>query len=98
MENFQNQGPLEEAYQALEAEYQKTLTYARDEAVEAIRCMIEQLDHTSSATIYLSRIFPDQQLSFGKTQAGLSIAKSYLSEALNDLIINPQRIEASEPA
>ncbi|MBX2952296.1 MAG: hypothetical protein KF870_07310 [Leadbetterella sp.] len=98
MENSQYQDALEEAYQALEAEKQQLLNSVKDEAVEAIRCMISQLDHLHSSTTHLSRIFPDQQLSFGKAQAGLSIAKSYFSEALNNMIINPQTVDVSQPS
>jgi|GEM_PF-3555093 len=98
MENFQNKDPLDQAYHALEVEKQKLLNNVKDEAIEAIRSMISQIDHLHSSSTHLSRIFPDQGTPLGKAQTALSVVKSYFSEALNDLIVNPQKIDVSQPA
>lgn len=95
MNNFEDRESLERRYQILEEDTQKIINYAKSEAVEAIRCMISQLDLTNNSISHLVGFFPDQQTPLGKAQTGLSIARSYLSEALNDIIINPPVIEVS---
>ncbi len=97
MNNFQDQDPLLWTDQILEKERVKLLNEVKDEAIEALRKTIDSLDVINNSLKPFGEIFPDQKTTIEKAQTGFSIANSYLAEALNDMIVNPQTIKVSSP-
>lgn len=90
---FDNAGDILDPHQqALEQERQEILSKLQADAHEVLRCYIQQMDNLTDGSQEIGKLYPAQAAKLLTARVALGVARSYFSEALNDMIINQQQV------